>query len=76
LELYAEVFDAANKLENLEKFASCNGPAFYRLPKNTETISLEKTGWEVPSELTLGNEKLAPLRDNETIAWKMVGRVK
>lgn len=72
LELYAEVFDAAKKLENFEKFASCNGPAFYRLAKNAETIRLEKTGWEVPTELLFGNEKLIPIRAKETITWKMV----
>ncbi|MGR5470641.1 dihydroorotase, partial [Vibrio astriarenae] len=29
LELYAEVFDKEGKLENLEAFASFNGPDFY-----------------------------------------------
>ncbi|MCX7109601.1 MAG: dihydroorotase [Proteobacteria bacterium] len=72
IELYAEVFDAANKLENLEKFASCNGPAFYRLPKNADTITLEKTNWLVPADYPLGEERLSPLRASETMAWKMV----
>ena len=72
IELYAEVFDAANKLENLDKFASCNGPAFYRLPKNADTITLEKTNWVVPADYPLGEERLSPLRASETMAWKMV----
>jgi dihydroorotase len=72
IELYAEVFDAANKLENLEKFASCNGPAFYRLPKNRETISLEKANWEIPASYPLGNGSVSPLKASETITWKML----
>ncbi|KQI68754.1 dihydroorotase [Loktanella sp. 3ANDIMAR09] len=38
----AEVFDAAGKLPKLEAFASLNGPAFYRLPPNPDTITLRK----------------------------------
>jgi dihydroorotase len=37
----AEVFDAAGALSKLEAFTSLNGPAFYNLPANTETITLE-----------------------------------
>jgi len=38
----AEVFEAAGKLKNLEAFASKNGPKFYGLPVNEETITLVK----------------------------------
>jgi dihydroorotase len=71
IELYAEVFDAANKLEKLEKFASCNGPDFYRLPRNSATITLEKVSWLIPAELPFGEGRLSPLRALETVAWKM-----
>ncbi len=72
LELYAEVFDAADKLENLEQFASRNGPAFYRLPVNREIVSLEKVNWLVPNEYPFGEESVTPLRASETMIWKMV----
>ena len=72
IELYTEVFDAANKLENLEKFASFNGPDFYRLPRNTGTITLEKMSWEVPANYPFGDGYLIPLRAGEAIAWRMV----
>ena len=49
IELYAEVFDAAGALDRLEAFASLNGPAFYGLPPNTDTITLQRESWEVPS---------------------------
>ena len=41
--LLAHVFEAEGKLGNLAKFASVNGPAFYRLAVNADTLTLEKT---------------------------------
>lgn len=38
----AEVFEQAGALDNLEKFASHNGPDFYDLPRNASTITLTK----------------------------------
>ncbi|MBE3638512.1 dihydroorotase [Mangrovicoccus algicola] len=38
----AQVFEAAGALDKLEGFASVNGPKFYRLPPNEETITLRK----------------------------------
>ena len=38
--LLAHVFEEDGKLENLEKFASQNGPAFYQLPENPGQITL------------------------------------
>lgn len=49
IELYAQVFEEEGKLENLEKFASLNGPAFYGLPPNEEKITLEKDPWTLDS---------------------------
>jgi dihydroorotase len=42
LELYAEAFEAAGALDKLEAFASFNGPDFYGLPRNTDSITLVK----------------------------------
>ena len=41
--LLAHVFEEDGKLENLEKFASQNGPAFYQLPENPGQITLVKS---------------------------------
>jgi dihydroorotase len=41
--LLAHVFEEEGALENLEKFASLNGPAFYRLPTNEDHITLSKS---------------------------------
>ncbi|PRZ48499.1 dihydroorotase [Tritonibacter scottomollicae] len=42
--LLAHVFEEDGALEQLEGFASKNGPAFYRLPENDSQITLTKQG--------------------------------
>ena len=42
MSLVAEVFDRAGALDKLEGFTSVNGPRFYRLPFNDQTITLQK----------------------------------
>ena len=71
IELYAEVFDVEGKLENLEGFASLNGPKFYNLPVNTDTITLEKGDWDVPNTLSFGGDVVVPIRAGEQIQWQV-----
>jgi dihydroorotase len=71
LELYARVFDAAGALERLEGFASRHGPAFYGLPPNSGTVTLEKTGWQVPESYPLADSTLVPLFAGETLDWQI-----
>lgn len=42
MQLLAHVFEEEGALDRLEAFASLNGPRFYRLPVNEETITLTK----------------------------------
>ncbi|QSA99191.1 dihydroorotase [Methylococcus sp. EFPC2] len=72
LELYAEAFESVGRLENLERFASLNGPDFYRLPRNTRTVTLEKSPWTAPAGYAFGADSLTPLRSGESIAWKLL----
>ncbi len=71
IELYAEVFEAAGALDKLEAFASFYGADFYRLPRNTEQITLVKENWTVPSHLAFGAHQLVPLRAAEQITWRL-----
>jgi dihydroorotase len=48
LSCLAEVFERAGALDRLEAFASLNGPAFYRLPPNVETITLRRADEPLP----------------------------
>lgn len=69
IELYAEAFDAAGALDQLEGFASIHGATFYGLPRNTEQIVLRRSSWQVPPSLALGDSSLTPLRAGETVHW-------
>ena len=71
IELYAEAFEAAAALDRFEAFASFHGADFYRLPRNTEKITLRREGWQVQSSLALGEDELVPLRAGEPLAWRL-----
>lgn len=72
IELYTEAFDNANALDKLEGFASFYGADFYGLPRNKDTITLEKTDWQVPDSYSFAQQKLIPLRAGEYIKWKIM----
>tara|TARA_R110001599_G_scaffold353714_1_gene595757 strand:+ start:9687 stop:10733 length:1047 start_codon:yes stop_codon:yes gene_type:complete len=71
IELYAEVFEQMGALGALQDFASHFGPDFYRLPRNSDTITLHKDAWQVPDQLPLGRDVLTPLRAGETVSWRV-----
>ena len=50
IELYA-VFDEEGALDQLEAFASLNGPAFYELPLNNDTIRLSREPTQMPGSV-------------------------
>jgi len=72
IELYAQVFDQENALDKLEAFASHNGPDFYAMARNSDTITLAPTPWSVPSEMALGQDIVVPLKAGEQIKWQVV----
>ena len=69
MELYAQAFDSAGALHQLEAFASINGPAFYGLPRNVGTLTLVRRDWTVPESLPFGETTLKPLCGGATLAW-------
>jgi len=71
LELYAEAFEQAGALDKLESFASFHGPDFYRLPRNSGTVTLEKISWNIPSFYGEHGLSITPLKANEELSWKM-----
>lgn len=73
MELYATAFEQAGRLEALEAFASLNGPAFYGLPVNSGTLTLERAPFLVPETLAMGDDSLVPLAAGETLEWRLQG---
>ncbi|NOQ76529.1 MAG: dihydroorotase [Methylococcaceae bacterium] len=71
IELYAEVFEQANALDKLEGFASFFGADFYQLPRNTQSITLQKQAWTVPESYQVGDTTITPLKANEVLNWKL-----
>jgi dihydroorotase len=72
MELYAEAFESAGALDRLEAFASRNGPAFYNLPLNEGTITLQREPWTLPDSVAFGDASLKPLRGGEVMNWRLV----
>lgn len=69
LALYAEVFEEEGALEHLEAFSSFYGPDFYKLPRNTGSITLAKSPQSVPADIPLGDTRLVPIRAGEVVNW-------
>ena len=71
LELYAEVFEQCGALDRLEGFASQYGAEFYGLPRNNNSIILEKQSWTVPDSLPYADSDIVPIRAGEQLSWKL-----
>ena len=69
--LYADIFEELGILDKLEAFASFNGPDFYGLPRNTDSITLIREPWTMPAELPLAGGTIVPLKAGETVHWKL-----
>lgn len=74
IELYAEAFEQAGALNRLEGFSSFHGPDFYRLPRNADTIVLERLAWTVSDLIGIGDDAIVPFRANQQITWRLTDR--
>lgn len=73
IELYTQVFDDLNALDKLEGFASNHGPDFYGLPRNSDTITLERKDWQMPTEIELpSGDLIVPFYAGQTLNWQLV----
>lgn len=70
LETYLEVFDEEGALDRFEAFASLHGPAFYSLPVNRDTITLERAETPVPALIDAGGTPIVPYRAGEVLGWR------
>lgn len=72
LELYTEVFDNAGALDKFEGFVSHHGAGFYRLPRNSGKVQLQRQSQPVAHSFGDGHETVVPLRAGETCQWRLV----
>jgi dihydroorotase len=73
IELYAEIFDTEGMLPRLQGFASEFGADFYRLPRNTDQITLLREPWSPPASYPFPDGELVPLRAGSMIGWRLQG---
>lgn len=72
LESYLAVFEQEGAIGGFEDFASRFGPAFYGLPVNEDTVTLERVEHEVPASLDVGAAELVPFHAGERLGWRLV----
>ncbi len=71
IELYAEVFEAAGRLDRLEAFASHFGADFYGLPRHEQRITLIREPWIPADSYEFGAGSVVPYRAGESVAWRL-----
>ena len=74
VELYAEAFEQAGKLERLEDFVSSFGRRWYGLEKQGEErrrVQLLRKEWTVPASLPFGSEEVVPFYAGKRLQWKL-----
>jgi len=67
------VFDEEGALDAFEGFASLHGPAFYKLPVNEDTVTLERAQTSVPRCLHVTGEEIVPWHGGQTLGWRFLG---
>lgn len=73
LESYIQVFDEEGALDKFEGFASLHGPAFYGLPVNEGSVTLERGGDLVPELIDANGTSIVPFHAGETLGWRYLG---
>ncbi len=71
LELYTMAFEQAGALDRLATFANEHGADFYRLPRNTGTVTLARSEWTVPERYAFGAGEVVPIFAGASLAWKL-----
>jgi dihydroorotase len=73
--LLAHVFEEDGALDRLEAFTSAHGAAFYRLPPNPGTITLERTDApaDFPAKIPTGQGPVTVFDPGFPIHWRVAG---
>ncbi|WP_284443021.1 dihydroorotase [Buchnera aphidicola] len=68
---YVKVFEEMNALKHLESFCSENGPKFYNMPINKETITIVKKPYKIIKKIKVGRDTIIPFLSGETLNWSL-----
>ncbi|UYV39048.1 dihydroorotase [Rhodobacteraceae bacterium D3-12] len=71
--ILAQTFETANALDRLEGFTSLNGPAYYGLPVNTDTITLARgaTPTQWPQKIPAGEHTVTVFDPGFPVYWSI-----
>ncbi len=73
LESYVTVFEEEGALDKFEGFASRHGSAFYGLPVNEASVTLEKGATLVPAQIDANGTAIVPFHAGEELGWCYLG---
>lgn len=69
----AQVFDEAGALDQLETFTSRSGPAFYGLPVNDDTLTLEKgDAIDIPDHIDTKAGPVTVFNPGRPVHWRVI----
>ena len=71
LPILAHVFEEDGALDRLEAFISRNGPAFYGLPVNTDTITLTKGAPDLPAQIDTADGPVTVFDPGFDLDWRV-----
>ena len=71
LPCYATVFEEEGSLSHFELFASLNGPRFYGLVPNQETVTLRRRSFVVEDGVTVNGEAIRTFLSAQQLHWSM-----
>ena len=72
MSILAELFEQANALNRLEGFTSLNGPKFYRLPVNSDSLTLTKGApVSFPTHINVGDETITVFDPGFPLHWRV-----
>ena len=74
VELYAEAFEQAGRLDRLEDFVSHFGRRWYGVGQaglERRKVRLTRAEWTVPSSLPFGSEEVVPFHAGKRLQWKL-----
>ncbi len=72
MSILAEVFEQEGALDKLEAFTSLNGPAYYGLPANADTITLTREGPRYPAAIDTPDGPVTVFDPDMPLNWSVV----
>ncbi|ANZ22542.1 dihydroorotase [Buchnera aphidicola (Diuraphis noxia)] len=68
---YVTIFEKMGALKHLQSFCSENGPKFYNIPVNKETITLVKKPYKIPKQINVGKDVIIPFLSGKILNWSL-----